>query len=689
MYQLSSLLFLLLGFGAAAAAPLHHELSIALHPDEGRLEATDRLTLGEINPRCFRLHPELRPRLDGAHALHATGRVDGLMRYCLPATGERFTLRYAGRIDQPRLPEDRAPMAADGIYLDPESGWYPRFENTPFRFELRIDLPSGWHGLSQGERIERTEDAERVSETWREDQPQEWLFLVAAGFEEYTAPVGDTLAMVLLRQPAPELARRYLDATREYVDFYSRLLGPYPYAKFALVENFWDSGYGMPSFTLLGPRVIRLPFIIDTSYPHEILHNWWGNGVYVDRASGNWSEGLTTYLADHLLAERRGRGVEYRRNALQRYTDYIHDGRGFALAGFSARHNEISQSVGYDKGLMLFHMLRRQLGDATFIDGLRRFYAEHRFSRAGFDELRQTMEAAAGRSLEDFFSQWVERGDVPRLALDDLSVEFDGERYRLMATLRQTQPGPPYRLQVPLAVQLSEREQAWQTTLTMDTVEHRIELNLPGRPERLAVDPEFDLMRHLAPTESPPSVSRLQGATRHLLVLPSAAEDERGAAYRQLAAIWAARGGGEVVMDTNLNTLPGGTGIWLLGWDNRFREALLDMLPASTVEVGDEALRLAGKTVPLGERGLVLVTRHPDDGRQALGLIDAPDPTMLGSLVGKLRHYGSYSYLVFRGPEAENVLRGQWPVIDSPLDRAIDTNRPWHTDRFPRPALAP
>ena len=57
----------------------------------------------------------------------------------------------------------------------------------------------------------------------------------------------------------------------------------------------------MPSFTLLGAKVIRLPFIVSSSYPHEILHNWWGNGVFVDVQQGNWCEGLTAYLADHLL----------------------------------------------------------------------------------------------------------------------------------------------------------------------------------------------------------------------------------------------------------------------------------------------------------------------------------------------------------------------------------------------------
>jgi aminopeptidase N len=124
--------------------------------------------------------------------------------------------------------------------------------------------------------------------------------LIAAPFERYEKPIQNGQAQVYLRSSDPDLAERYLEATERYLALYSALIGPYPYDKFAPVENFWDTGLGMPSFTLLGPRVIRLPFILYTSYPHEVLHNWWGNGVYVDYETGNWSEGLTAYLADNL-----------------------------------------------------------------------------------------------------------------------------------------------------------------------------------------------------------------------------------------------------------------------------------------------------------------------------------------------------------------------------------------------------
>ena len=68
---------------------------------------------------------------------------------------------------------------------------------------------------------------------------------------------------------------------------YEELLGPYPWSRFSVVENFWETGYGMPSFTLLGPKVIRFPFLLHSSFPHELLHNWWGNGVYLADDDGN------------------------------------------------------------------------------------------------------------------------------------------------------------------------------------------------------------------------------------------------------------------------------------------------------------------------------------------------------------------------------------------------------------------
>ena len=162
-------------------------------------------------------------------------------------------------------------IGPDGVFLDGNSGWYPRVPGTLQRFTLKVSLPAGWQAVSQGAGPDGDPQIKGCCRLrpGREAQPQDDIYLIAAPFTLYRdarqRPVVE--AQVWLRDPDAALADRYLAATRDYLDLYSRLIGPYPYAKFALVENFWETGYGMPSFTLLGPQVIRLPFIITPPTP--------------------------------------------------------------------------------------------------------------------------------------------------------------------------------------------------------------------------------------------------------------------------------------------------------------------------------------------------------------------------------------------------------------------------------------
>ena len=149
--------------------------------------------------------------------------------------------------------------------------------------------PDGWHLISQGNGTSRDQAGQAH---WDSGGLVDEIYLVGGPLTPYQEAAGAVAAQVYLREPDAALADRYLSATAQYIEMYRGLIGPYPYGKFALVENFWETGYGMPSFTLLGPQIIRFPFILTSSYPHEILHNWWGNSVFVDYPTGNWCEGF-------------------------------------------------------------------------------------------------------------------------------------------------------------------------------------------------------------------------------------------------------------------------------------------------------------------------------------------------------------------------------------------------------------
>ncbi len=347
---------------------IHHELKVVLQPQQRSLTVTDRILLPEpAKNLTLRLHAGLKPRFfsDAGNVKVDQSYSDDYLegyRITLPDGATRVRVEYAGTIHH-ALNSSRAEQARgfrnsaglidpQGVFLASGSLWYPQFDGYPhLTYSMQVELPAGWSSVSQGRREQRERDPGLSRDRWTIDKPQEEIYLIAAQFTEYQRTIqlqlGAASAQVLLREPDQKLADKYLDATVSYLKMYEQLLGPYAYSKFALVENFWETGFGMPSFTLLGSRVIRLPFILNSSYPHEILHNWWGNGVYVDYASGNWSEGLTAYLADHLIKEQQGQGVKYRQQSLQKYRDYAAQGRVFALSQFKSRHSSASVEVGY------------------------------------------------------------------------------------------------------------------------------------------------------------------------------------------------------------------------------------------------------------------------------------------------------------------------------------------------------
>jgi hypothetical protein len=525
-----------------AAAPVHHVLDVTLQPDTAGIEVRATVILPDSHPPSltFALHPALEPQLQGDNArlVELPQRNDSSPPALQPSTGisprryrldlapgeNSFTLHYTGSIAHAlqsqgeeyarSFQETRGIISPQGVFLSGASVWYPHIDDSLVTFDLEVHLPQGWKSMSQGEHLDMQPASGRMpGEHWRAATPQEEIYLIAGPFNAYSSVDKGVTAMVLLREPDAALARKYLDTTHQYIALYAALIGPYPFKKFAMVENFWETGYGMPSFTLLGSRVIRFPFILSSSYPHEILHNWWGNGVYVDYDSGNWAEGLTSYLADHLIKEQRGGGSEYRRNTLQKYTDYVSRQGDFPLTAFRSRHSARTEAVGYGKTLMLFHMLRRQLGDAAFEQGLQAFYLQYRFRIAGFGDVQDSFATVAGEPLEDFFRQWVHRTGAPQFRISKARAEPEGDSYRLTAVIEQTQPGSAYHLKLPVAVHMDGIDKAYQTSVSIGQRQQTLIIKLPARPVQLAIlsSMSFDACtatRSLRPSARPWAPSR-------------------------------------------------------------------------------------------------------------------------------------------------------------------------------------
>ena len=680
---------------------VHHDINVVLEPVASRLTVTDKITLpvplpakgAGIRAISFLLHDNLKidsPQKDIERINVVSDRFKETVKQAgIPLAqyrvhlqdGEtKFEIKYHGKIHHPLDEQANGTpglISEQGIFLAHSSGWYPLFQDTELlTFTMKIQLPEGWGAVSQGKLKSDTGSKQRVI-TWSESHPQDDMYLVASRYHEYRDASGPVDAMVFLRSEDAGLAKTYLQATSRYIDMYNQLIGPYPYSKFALVENFWDTGYGMPSFTLLGPRVIRLPFIIYTSYPHEILHNYWGNGVFVDYAKGNWSEGLTAYLADHLLKEQRGQGAEYRRSVLHKYTDFVNKNRDFPLTEFRSRHSPATEAVGYGKTLMLFHMLRMRMGDEAFVNTIRSFYRQYRFRFASFANVQQIFNASTDNGLSSFFKQWIERAGALELDISDIQQETRQETAngsRIKFTLRQKQSGSAYEVQVPVLIYLAERQPPYELKVSMVGKQQTYAVTVPGKPLALDIDPRFDLFRRLDSREIPAALSQGFGDERPLLVLPANENPQLLQEFQKLAKQWRERQVPtlEIVDDDALDRLPGDRSVWILGWNNRFRDKVLASLKQHKVHVTDMSFSIGDKVYDKEQNAALLTTRHPANSNKTMLWLAADNLNAIPGLARKLPHYRKYSYLVFDGDEPTNVLKGQWAVNDSPMRYVFD-----------------
>jgi Peptidase family M28/PDZ domain/Peptidase family M1 domain len=682
--------------GEAASGRLHHSLRLSLDPGRHRLAVADTLTFPAGGPRevHFLLNAALHVtgsepavtettaatggRFLGINAstkdLLAEGKLKGY-RAVLPAGGHTLKVEYEGAFDfgladqkeeyTRGFRETMGIVSPEGVYLAGSGFFYPAVDERLVEFDLEAPAPDGWHLISPGNGTSR--DAMGVAR-WESHGPVDEITVAGGPLVEYREAAGPVETLVYLREKDDALAGRYLTATAQYLEMYRGLIGPYPYGKFALVENFWETGYGMPSYTLLGPQIIRFPFILTSSYPHEILHNWWGNSVFVDYGTGNWCEGLTAYMADHLMQEQHGRGEEYRRDTLQKYRSYVKGDRDFPLVEFRSRHSAATEAVGYGKTLMVFHMLRQRIGDDAFRKWAQRFYREYRGKRSGFADVRKSFEAVSGQDLGRFFADHVEKPGAAVLEVETTGVRevssAPATSWEVSGVLKETQSGPPLVLDVPVVVQTTGPPAA--VTVRIEAAQTSFSVKTEARPIALHVDPSFDVFRLLDPRETPPSIGQIFGEPRILAVLPTDAPPAEADGYRALVEGWRSDSHQpEIRTDAEVSELPKDRAVWILGRTNRLAARLF--ASGSDDAIDGQKLVVGREEMPLDGHSVVIVRRHPGNLEKAIGWIFADPQTALAGLGRKLPHYGKYSYLGFEGDEPVNVVKGQWTPTDSPL----------------------
>ena len=214
------------------------------------------------------------------------------------------------------------------------------------------------------------------------------------------------------------------------LDFYIRIIGKYPYKKLANVqsqtiygglENAGTIFYSENSVTGLG-KAERL-------IAHEIAHQWFGNCVTEADWYHVWlSEGFATYLTSLYFESLEGAEIlksDMRSARARIIKDYLKNPRPVIDTTITNLIDLLSVN-SYQKGAWVLHMLRHDIGDKDFMEGLRLYYDRYFDSNALSSDFQHVMEEASGKDLSRFFQQWLYTAGHPELRIWHKTIKKTG-----------------------------------------------------------------------------------------------------------------------------------------------------------------------------------------------------------------------------------------------------------------------
>jgi aminopeptidase N len=488
------------GVAALRFAPLHDGLRTA----EFDLAAPLRVAgvrSGTGRPLRFERDGD-RLRIDLGRTSRAGHPIDVVVDYAgQPLRGLYFTAPDA---DHPQRPLGVWSQGQD----EDSKHWFPCFDSPHDKFtsEVVATVPAPLQVISNGRLVATRANrrAGTVTYHWREDLPHPaYLVSIVAG--EY-AEVRDTTAAGVpisyyVHPRDRNAVRRTFGNTPRMLELFARLVDyPYPFEKYAqtVVADFIFGGMENVSATTLTDAVLldataALDSDSDGLIAHELAHQWWGNLLTCKEWSHAWlNEGFATYFEAVWAEHHRGRDWfrweieqferEYLREDEERYRRSLVERRYTKPIELFDRHL-------YQKGALVLHMLRQELGDALFWKAIRHYARKHQFQNVETADFKIAIEEATGAHLDAFFDQWVYGAGFPDLEAT-WSWEADAGATRLQ--VRQTQSGAPFAFGLEIELGFGRRSE--RRRVRIDAATQTFFLATPKPPRWVRIDPDHVLL---------------------------------------------------------------------------------------------------------------------------------------------------------------------------------------------------
>jgi hypothetical protein len=373
--------------------------------------------------------------------------------------------------------------------------WFPMtglFTNR-FTSEIHVRVPSDERvvGSGSGVAAQKSLPGNRTEFTFKWAKPGFPGTIIAGKFLE---PFSVANVRVYVTEKHKDVAQDFAsNAERQYL-YMSGTFGQPESTRMSLVElpdDAVSAAWAPEIAAISGARVAGKTF--QRLLSNTLAHQWWGSQISPATMNDAWiTNGMSRYAELMYLEDSAGK------NAFQSAITDIsagalaYDTEPLTTIGRLDPFSPQFQSMTLEKGAMVFHMLRWEMGDEVFNKFLRTLLTEYTDKPIRTSNVETVAQAQSNLELTAFFAQWLDGTGAPAFT-NKYSVFRLGSNKGFRTVGAVEQDLDLFRMPVELRIETDGKTEIRRVDVSGADSHYSVETF--GRPRRIQIDPENWLLK--------------------------------------------------------------------------------------------------------------------------------------------------------------------------------------------------
>jgi tetratricopeptide (TPR) repeat protein len=499
-----------------AAIPTRQQIDVSgyvihadLDPTTGRLNATTTVTfttLEDLTSVIFGLNNGLQiTALTSAgnstltperNATDSTVRV-GLAVPMPKGTSATWTFTYSGAptIDTSPVDGINFVRVADPVSILLYPGrWFPismpGLYTDRFTAEIHVTVPTGERVIGSGVAGQHPEPGGKTEFIFNWTKPGFPGTIVAGKFLPPVSAADAPNVHVFLTEANKAKAHDFANTVAKEFEYMTNEFGAAESPLINVVELPSDSvsASWAPEMVAIRPDRGNTRLLANT-----VAHQWWGSEVSAATLNDEWiTNGMTRYAELLYIEDQSGKTALQAAITDTEAAALAYDTEPLTSLGRLDPFSPQFQNMTYDKGAMVFHMLRWEMGDDVFTSFLRALLSQNIDKSIRTSQVLTIAQAQSHLNLVPFFSQWVDGTGAPQFGNDyEVFRLGNGKGFRTVGKV--TQDLDLFSMPVELRIETEGKTEERRVDLSGTESAYNVETF--GRPRRITIDPDNWLLK--------------------------------------------------------------------------------------------------------------------------------------------------------------------------------------------------